>query len=773
MANQADQVKTSYQLGMRVKGTVYRVLPTGLLLRLPDGVSGIIRPYELSWSRRPPNPRDVARESDELEAVILEIEPESGGLNLSLRLLERDPWENIEQKYPPGTEVTGEVIGLMPYGAFVEIEPGIKGLVHISQVDLERKPKRIEECLLLGDRVKALVIRLEPERQRIDLSIKAYLEKAHLGRTLTSQKAREPSTVSLEEFLGRKMATRLRQMVGEVPAELEEPPEEMPKPGRIRDVLIVDDHPVFLSWLKSWFQDLGYSVQEAVNGTVAIELATSDSPDLILSDLRLPDMDGLEVARRIFSSKPDVPLLLVSGFEVSPEEMEEVERLGLPLLFKPLDIRELGELLKTFEQEGRLPKPVYLPRIAKKEVALFQQATEVLEIREELPQTLGKLSAELMKRTGAAASAVFAMDSETLEVSVIAQGNFTLRDEAEAKHTLQHSPVHDVMRDNRPLMENDTARVKSRFHYLLKAFSFSSCVGVPIPTLTDTITHTLFLFHPRPHHFSRSHLARALTVANLMGMAIAREKMERRLREAQQVILAGQLSYASLHEVNNRLGGVAIGLQYLLDKLERQRNERKKELSYEEIEETIWEIRNTVNSVLDAVHLFRLLSQAEVYELLDVNDCIRRVADSLGPLAQNNRVQIQLNLAPDLPQTVTVSVRLDQVFYNVMLNAIEWLAYRTDAVLEVTTTYEPDAGPRPIRVRIKDNGPGIHRQHFERIYEMGFTNKPEGMGLGLFVAKGLVESLGGRISVEESIIQVGTTFLIELKLIAPTEGGTK
>ena len=154
---------------------------------------------------------------------------------------------------------------------------------------------------------------------------------------------------------------------------------------------------------------------------------------------------------------------------------------------------------------------------------------------------------------------------------------------------------------------------------------------------------------------------------------------------------------------------------------------------------------------------------------MNVNDIIHRTLRLLDPLARKNQVTLKSELDGSLPRTLMVGVRLQQALHNVVLNAIQQIAAGRDGGgrVDVVSEYLPDDSNYPIRIRVTDDGPGIHCQHWDPIFSLGFTTRRQaGTGLGLYITRGLIESMGGRISLAESVILVGTTFLIELPLIA-------
>ncbi|MCA1634094.1 MAG: hypothetical protein LC802_10360 [Acidobacteria bacterium] len=147
----------------------------------------------------------------------------------------------------------------------------------------------------------------------------------------------------------------------------------------------------------------------------------------------------------------------------------------------------------------------------------------------------------------------------------------------------------------------------------------------------------------------------------------------------------------------------------------------------------------------------------------------------LEPVAKMHHVEIFADLEEELPATVAVSSWLEQAFVNVMLNAIQNIHLsQGGGELDVQSRFMKHDGALAIQVLFTDNGPGIHGQHLEHIFDLGFSTRQEGTGLGLFTTRGLVEAMGGKISVCESVMLVGTTFLIELPLLVPSvEDGTQ
>lgn len=757
-----------YKPGQKVRGTVYRILPHLLLVRLTDGTTGIVREREFSWSKEPLPADEVATIDQEIDAIVLSAEPESGQLSLSLRLAERDPWINAPQRYPEGSIVDGDVVGVSDRAAFVELEPGIEGHIHISQIDAESRPARVSERLLVGDRVRAVVLGSDQLRRRFDLSMVAYQQRLSMEQTV---KTGAMSGASIEDLLGPQMAAILKRAMEDLSQE-EEPELSFPRLERALKVVIVDDDDGFRTSLAGWLRDRGCIVAEATTVADGKMTVASVEPDIVFLDMNMPDGKATETAQAFQAAAPTSNVVVVSGFEPTEEEIRQIEAMGLHIDFKPLDPRELFEMLQTVARLGRLPPPV--PAVGREEKEgkeLFATVSASVQQREDLRTSLGRILARLCTATGAASGAVFSYDAVGGDVVTMATHDLKLADGV-GQRTLQYSPVRNVILEDKGFFEDDAEKARPRFRYLLDIIQFRSCIGVPVPTLADTLGYALFLFHPEPGKFKQDQVTLVTGVASLAGTAIARQEGEQRLRAAQQLILAGQLSSATFHEVNNKLGGAVIEMARLLDGLAPgEKGAGAKALTTEDIRTRLTGMNRTMESILDSIRLFRRIIRAEIMESVQVNDAVRRAADLVRPLAERNKVRMEMNLVPEVPKIQIIGVRLDQALYNVFLNATQWSAFRPEACVRVSTAFLSRDSERQIHIQIQDTGPGIHRLHFERIYELGYSTKIGGSGIGLFVSRGLVESLGGRISVESSIIGVGSTFLINLPVEGASIGG--
>jgi small subunit ribosomal protein S1 len=172
MANPWDSIETKFPVGQKVKGRVVSLVPYGAFVQLEPGVEGLVHVTELSWTKRIAKPSDVLKQDQEIEAVVLGINREEQKISLGIRQLESNPWDNAAAKYPVGTKVKGKVRNLTSYGAFVELEEGIDGMIHVSDMSWTRKINHPSEVLKKGDEIEATVLEMDRPNQRIALGMK-------------------------------------------------------------------------------------------------------------------------------------------------------------------------------------------------------------------------------------------------------------------------------------------------------------------------------------------------------------------------------------------------------------------------------------------------------------------------------------------------------------------------------------------------------------------------------------------------------------------------
>jgi small subunit ribosomal protein S1 len=172
MPNPWDDIERKYPVGTRIHGKVVNLVPYGAFIEIEEGVEGMVHVSEISWTKRVAKAADALSLGQEVDAVILNINKDEQKISLGIRQTEANPWQRAQEHYPIGARISGTVRNFTSYGAFVELEPGIDGMIHVSDMSWTRKINHPSEMLKKGDNVEAVVLEVDAAQQRISLGLK-------------------------------------------------------------------------------------------------------------------------------------------------------------------------------------------------------------------------------------------------------------------------------------------------------------------------------------------------------------------------------------------------------------------------------------------------------------------------------------------------------------------------------------------------------------------------------------------------------------------------
>jgi small subunit ribosomal protein S1 len=203
--NPWDLVRVNHPVGSRVKGKVKSITDFGVFVGVAEGIDGLVHVSDLHWTKKIKHPSELYRKGDDIEAVVLGVDVENERISLGIKQLTTDPWVTLRERHPDGSRVRGKITSVADFGVFVEIEEGIEGLIHISQLSTERvdKPQSLYKP---GDEVDAEVINIDAKERRIALSIKALRrseERAEVEDYL--RRERENSRFSFQDILSEEL----------------------------------------------------------------------------------------------------------------------------------------------------------------------------------------------------------------------------------------------------------------------------------------------------------------------------------------------------------------------------------------------------------------------------------------------------------------------------------------------------------------------------------------------------------------------------------------
>jgi len=205
-SNPWDIIVEKYPVGARINGAVRNLTDFGAFIGLEEGIDGLVHISDMSWTRRIKHPSEILKKGETIEAVVLHVDKEKERLSLGIKQLVPDPWTDVAEKFRIDSVVTGRVIKITDFGVFVELENGIEGLIHISEVDLDPHAK-VENILSINTDIKAAVVKIDAEERKIGLSIKKYLEGLESAELKEYMESHEAMRTTMGDLMGGSSGT--------------------------------------------------------------------------------------------------------------------------------------------------------------------------------------------------------------------------------------------------------------------------------------------------------------------------------------------------------------------------------------------------------------------------------------------------------------------------------------------------------------------------------------------------------------------------------------
>lgn len=734
-------------LGEMVRVQVVSALPFGLFcLILKDQTQGYIRRRELSLEGTI-DPRILVKPGDCLDVVVLRLATDDKIIELSRRRALPDPWVDFGQKTKVWDTVRGTVKYLLKDRVIVEVLPGVDGTISLENLSTTRI-QRPEEIVWQGDLLNATVLKIEPSARKLQLSIRHQLERQSLISDLLGQINQHENPIAESQVTpdDEKMESR--------------PP--LQYNGQI---LLAEDDADVRSALKQWLGTLGCQVTACANGSEALEYIQKEAYSLLFTDVNMPLIDGVSLVRQIKRISPKTVSVFISDPENISQHLLEIESLGGYIITKPLDTEEIYQFLEDMSSGIMPPQVTSSSEVSSSQFHSFEKKVVGMRAATPLDERLEAVLSHLLEETGAEKAILFHYDPISRLINIVAQVGHLPLDETQV-HYLVASPVEDVITEDIVIWENHlSSGTNERFENLLRLLSFNACIGLPVHTGEDR-NYALFIFHRQPETFNRYRVRDVQTTASLVSVALEEDLFRNHVRESSTIILNGQLSAAFNHEVYNKISVLDLQLDTLTSSYQSLLGTCSQIQSMPQVEQVnkaLAEVAQAVRAINRMAEDFRQIMRSGSSQRININQLIIQACEQMKPVAIKNNISITPELDVNLPDLLMNRFALIYVVYNLLLNAVQHLENRPgDRLVRIQTGRIDKNGNGNVFIQVTDNGPGIHRQLWEKIFELGFTTREGGSGLGLYIARSLVETLGGKIYVEKSFIHTGTTFQIEI-----------
>jgi signal transduction histidine kinase/predicted RNA-binding protein with RPS1 domain len=722
------------RVGEIVTGTVRQVLPFGVFVELAGGLTGYIRRREMTLSANV-DPRTVVTVGQTIRALIIEPAEPARNIELSLRRLESDPWPAFADEHKVGDVIPVTIKHVFADGVLVEHTPGVDGYIPGDELGAPT------DALWVGDHTEAAIIHLDKSRTRLLLSVRRWAARLAVTDVVVERLAGEGHHLDTEPLVIAPPAGP------SVPADLAGP------------ILVVEDQDDVRVSLLEMLRDAGYDAVGVPSAEEALALCARRRFALALIDLDMPTVNGLQLVARLTENGHALPIAVMSVPDLLAQEYEQLRALGVGLAYSKLDMDELFADLHRLARGERLSLPPLAAAELPDEAERFRALAGSLRAEHRVAERLSAALTELRDSLQADLAVIFRFDPAARAVSVVAQcGAPLLR--ADDLYHLPESPVRDVIQEDEVLLRRRVSGDRSgRFRNLLAVVEFESCVGIPLEA-AGAVEHALFLFSRRPDIFGSQRLREALAVAVLLQSVLEAQALDERIVSAGQLLLTGELTSAISHEVANK--GVTLDQQV--------RNARRQLArvaaggALDSLADTLARMAETVDGLRETSASIISLKTADGGTTTPIGNALNRAKRQVSLEAQRKKLHVRVTAGEDLPPAAASPNRLHFVFLNLMINAIQW-ARGTDehrGYLRVDASALTIDGAPWLRIRFSDNGPGIHRDNWEKVFAMGMTTREGGSGLGLYIARAVLEAMNGRIYVQESLMQLGTTFAVEL-----------
>ena len=718
---------------------VVKHLPQGLCVELDNGQPGIIRVREISWKGEDVTGWKTSHPVGWSGFAFLIPNHKEKMHDLSLRLAENDPWDDLPEEIEKNRIFEGVVTSVVNYGAFIDISAGLTGLLHWSQLPSWCKTQPMD-LFWPGDKVVVTIKEMDRDQRRINFGvppIKYLVDENEKRLAVTPMPKNSRDMVNGMEKLLETGAPR-------------------------RYILVVENEESQANSIAGWLRKLGQRVDVVESAKNATDFLEKTQPDIALVDVSLPDMSGTDLASHILENWRDVNVVVTTDWARADDIMDILEDLqarGAKLLLKPLLPEDLvSHLLQEQKQERKR---------AQTKGAAGGKLTLSDIPKLDASKSIQVLLHKCRKHLNCEQVLLFSLDPLHRKAAIVERSGDSILNKSALPYLI-YSPVRDVAEDRDAILVDEITRHEhDRFRYLLELCPTTvSCLGVPVPTQMP-FDYALFVLDKHPRQITNEQQIYAEGMALAIGASLDHNNLREKSVLMQRTALIGHLTRAMMHEINNLVGPLLFEAVNLKESLAQMTKSPGKP-NYEGISTEVVKIQQDIRKIVNTTKVFGRIIAKGKDEVIRVDEIIDETLSLLRDLSDRAHVVIKFIPPEKLMVVRSQAVVLEQIFLNVALNAIQQIAeLRPDLGGWIQVNMElkhAPAGASMCRILVEDNGPGIHASLWEKIFDAGFTTRPDGSGIGLYISRNLMEEIGGKIYVSKSCILSGSLFVLEFPI---------
>jgi len=726
------------------------------VLKVSNGIQeGIIERSDLSYFRLEEDLTQHFKFGQKIKAMVLDA-PASGPLILGVKQVENPCWKKFSQQRKIGYKVYGHVLRVHnKEGALVQIENtgGVIGRMPPEEsIDMGEG----DVALLAGDRVRAVIINFDHDHKCAILSLQRLIQ--------SKDEWKGSSTISIGELAGDELQL-LSFRLGLYGQHSFSSAINKLKNKNIHTIFFCDDDKHVCETYRKSFEIAGFQVITAFGGHDGIEQGLLSDFDLAIIDLHMTDTDGCEVARAIKRAKPEVDIIIVSGINNYQKHGygDKLQQFGLlnSIIRKPFTLNDIANKLEKIKN-----------KIAEEEnnATLIDFISQTIEDTFNLENTLSAVLETIRAKTKADTVCVFSSHIIDPRIElVVRSGDFPLDFNEEV---LNRSPIKDVIIEDHDLNTFEISEdAYQHGNYYTNLYNIYPCRSLMARSLrvSGDKRYALFIMSKAPKKEWYKYRILMSALAEVVATAIERKRLEEIFVRHQKFYIIGQISSSLIHELKNEEQIVSNSihqLAHLAYKVSRDDDDlsyidERFKAGFHYAVDTLVEYNERIGRIQN---LFLTFRHHQEIEKVDINQHVELLCETLQPYARDQGVE--LIYSEDATESPSVQINLaylNQILTNLIMNSVEQTKRVRSADGKVKVSCQVEYGDkRCIKIRIRDNGPGVHDTYRTRIFDLLFTSKPKGMGMGLYISRAFAKALNADLRIEYTCRFDGTIMVIEL-----------